>query len=100
MQRLPRRLRISTRITRRRRGIGVADPLEIGEAVEIEVLLVGKTSVRDHARDHVKVEAVIRQVELKEPMDSAVFWRLAVVGPPDRIEAGPSPAAVEEGERA
>lgn len=81
------------------RRVRVADPLEVGQAVQIEVGLDVETPVRDDAGDDVKVKAVGRQVELEEPMDCAVLGRLVVVGPPDRIEARSSPRAVQERER-
>jgi hypothetical protein len=69
------------------------------QAIQIEVRLGVEAPVRDHPRDDVKVETVIRQVELQEPFRSAVLGRLVVVGPPYRIEAGPSPTARQERER-
>jgi hypothetical protein len=69
------------------------------QAVQVEVGLIGKAAVRNHPWNDVKVEAVIRQVELQEPMDHAILWRLAVVGSPDRIEAVPPPAPRQERER-
>jgi hypothetical protein len=92
MKRLAGCLGVPLRVDRRRwRRIRVADPLEVGQAVQVEVRLDVETPVRDDAGDDVKVKAVGRQIELEEPMDCAVLGRLVVVGPPDRIEAGSSP---------
>ena len=74
------------------------------QAVQAEIGLWVQSPVRDHPGDDSKIKAVVRQVELEEALGliggDRHWLRLRIVGPPDRIEAGPSPAAHQERERA
>jgi hypothetical protein len=64
MERLSRGCRVSGRHDLGARGrIGVADPLEVMQTIEIEVGLIIEAAVRDDARDDLKVEAVIGQIK-------------------------------------
>lgn len=74
-----------------RRQVGVADPLEVVQPVQVQILLGTQPAVGHDARYHAKVERVARQVELEVAFDVGEWFRLRVVGPPDLVESVPPP---------
>src|SRR5580658_5948306 len=103
MQRLLRGCRVSVWVYLRGGSrIGVADPLQVMQTVQAEIGLWAQASVGHNSGDHVEVEGVIGQVQFEEALgrvSGGRQWaRLRIVRPPDRIEAGASPAARQERE--
>ena len=74
------------------------------QTVQAEIGLWVQASVGHDPGDDVEVEGVIGQVQFEEAPGRVggrrERQRFRIVGPPDRIESGASPAARQERERA
>jgi hypothetical protein len=69
MQRLFRGCRVSGRLDFGARGrVGVADPLQVMQAVQAEIGLWVQASVGHDSGDHVEVEGVMGQVQFEEAL--------------------------------
>jgi hypothetical protein len=74
------------------------------QTVQAEIGLWVQASVGHDAGDHLEVEGIVGQVQFEEALGlvggSCLWQRFRIVGPPDCVESGASPAAHQKSERA